>query len=121
MTTSSKLGVVSGAALSIPVTFILEVAGAGRAVWGMSEAFGLRNDENRELWKCAAYAAFGAGLLRYGMKFVRKPDLHHRGKGFWDSFFMAVRDPHQIIIDEFYRSDDEEIPSLRYSINNDGM
>lgn len=108
MSSSSQAGVVVGAIVGVPVTFALEVLGAAGAVWGASEALGLRNDDNGAIWDVAALTVGAFGLVRYLAKYpLETPQKKRHNDSFSGGFWHAVISPHEAIKDAFYEPESE--------------
>ena len=63
------------------VKFVLEVLGAGGAIWGSSEAIGLRNDANRWFFRWLACVVGFVFLIRWIVQLHRACRLLSRGDG----------------------------------------
>lgn len=108
MSLYSKSGVFLGCVLGVSATFALEVLGAAGAVWGSSEVFGLRNDNNKEAWVSVAITVGTIALARYLVKYAReKPKRDRHTSAFCSSFWHAVVSPHEAIQDEFFYCEDQ--------------
>jgi hypothetical protein len=55
----------TGLIIGIPVTFTLEVLGMGAPIWGCSDAFNLKDDNNSVYWDRISIAFILLGLGRY--------------------------------------------------------
>ena len=62
------------------VKFVLEVLGAAGAIWGASEAIGLRNDENRWFFHWLACVVGFTFLMRWVVQLHRACRLISRGE-----------------------------------------
>ena len=101
----SKAGALVGALFcGFPVSFFLEVVGASGATWGGSEAFGLRDANNKEFWVPIAMTLGALAAGRYALKFYREAANLERSKSsFIDAFWHAVDAPREAIKDQFFK------------------
>lgn len=109
----SKTGAVMGAVFGLPISFFLEVVGAAGAAWGASEAFGLRDAENKELWVPFALTLGAFALVRYGLSFYRETANRDRSESdFSGAFWHAVDAPREAIKDQFFEYKNTENTSI---------
>lgn len=97
----SKAGAVVGAAFGIPVKFALEVAGAAGAVWGASEVYHVRNEDNSAAWQYVAVTIGALALIRQAPLVYYTARNNPPSKPFWSGFFKAYAQPYTTLRTQF--------------------
>lgn len=97
-----RTGVIAGSFFGVPVTFALEVLGAGGGIWANSEFLGLRNKDNDAEWGAVAITATAAALVRYIFAFYNYKNLNSEDepKSAFDVFCHALVSPYEVTKEE---------------------
>lgn len=101
------------------VKFVLEVLGAGGAIWGSSEAIGLRNDENRWFFRWLACLLGFVFLVRWVVQLHRACRMLSRG----DRRIVLSQMIDDVEVDddlELYQEEDEQIGNSKEMLSPRG-
>ena len=101
------------------VKFVLEVLGAGGAIWGSSEAIGLRNDANRWFFRWLACLVGFVFLVRWVVQLHRACKMLSRG----DRRLVLSQMIDDVEVDddlELYQEGDEQIGNSKEMLSPKG-
>jgi hypothetical protein len=88
------LGILTGAFIGIPTSFILEAMGTAGAFWGVSEAIGLRNNDNKDIFKIISLTLGIAGFIKHVAGHLEKINKYPKSQGFFQNLCYSINNPY---------------------------